>query len=295
MLADLHTHSTFSDGSLSPNELIDLASDHWVSALAITDHDEAGAFLAVKEYADKKGIELIAGVELSIECPLSTGGHVHLVGLFIDAQNEALRIALYDLKTARHDRALKMIEKLTAVGLRLDADELCSAAGNGCIGRPHIALMLKQKGLVSSLGEAFKKYLGRDGPAYVPKKKLPFLQAAEIIHQAGGIAILAHPISLRFPTYESLGKEILRLKSLGLDGLEVYCPGSDGYFRDWLLQFANEQQLLVSGGSDFHGKAKPDIQLGRGYGDLFVPLEIVDGLKQSWRKRRETWDVGRDP
>ncbi len=280
MRIDLHTHTNFSDGSLSPQDLIEHVKKYDVGILAITDHDEILANIPAMEYGKNAGVEVIAGVELSIDYPLPGRGHLHLLGLFIDSQNEVLVRKLRWLSAERRNRAAEIIKKLRQNGVDAGLDELAEIVGEGSAGRPHVARLLMDKGVVSSVPEAFYRYLGKDAPAYVPKKKLDIQTAIDAIHQAQGLAILAHPISLGFETYPEIGTEIMKIKALGLDGVEAYYSSHDRYFTKWMADFARENDLVISGGSDFHGQAKPNVQPGTGRGDLRIPVRLADELKQ---------------
>ncbi len=279
MSIDLHTHTNFSDGSLPPEALIDLAVESKIDVLAITDHDEIGALPAAFEYAMSLPIKIVSGVELSIEYDLPGHGHLHIVGLFIDYKNNTLINALNELKQARCDRIKTMVQKVTTLGYDLNIDELNQNIGRGSAGRPHLARMLIEKGIVNDIPEAFSKYLSKGQPAYVPKKKLSAELAIDLIHRAGGLAIVAHPFSLGFSTYPEIGREILKLKALGLDGLEAYYTSHNVYLTKWLLDFARENGLLISGGSDFHGDPRPEIQLGSGLSNLNIPYSVFENLK----------------
>ena len=284
-MIDLHLHTTCSDGSLKPKELVDKVSARGIKAIAITDHDEICGCAEAVEYAKGKNITVIPGVELSIDYPLQGKNHLHLLGLFIDVHNELLNNALERLRAARRSRAKRIVEKLKQIGYDLTYEELSKSAGDGSIGRPHVAALLRQKGIVKQEAEAFRYFLGRGGPAYVPKEKMDLNSAIEVIHKAKGLAMLAHPISLGYKTYELLGKEILKWQGLGLDGIEAYYSRHDRYLTDWLLAFARQHGLAVSGGSDFHGKAKPDIQPGSGYGNLKIPYHVYEDLISYWQQK----------
>ncbi|MGA1868088.1 MAG: PHP domain-containing protein [bacterium] len=284
MAIDLHTHTHYSDGTLSPIELIDYAQRSGVSILAVTDHDEIGANIPAQIYGKERGVEVIPGVELSIDEP-QENGHVHIIGLFIDPGNQALQDSLYQLKQARTHRAKKIIEKFHLLGIHLHYAELAEVIGHGSAGRPHIAALLIEKKIVSSMDEAFVKYLSKGKPAYVPKKKLKLQPALDLIHRAGGLAILAHPITLDFYSYGHLQAYILKMQGQGLDGIEVFYSSHDFYFTQWLLNFSRKHQLAISGGSDFHGANKPEIQLGSGRGNLHIPVYIVEQLKENKSRR----------
>jgi predicted metal-dependent phosphoesterase TrpH len=166
------------------------------------------------------------------------------------------------------------------MGMNISQNELDEITKGGSIGRPHIGQLLLQKGYVDSVAQAFHDYLGRGKPAYVPKEKLKIEAAIDVVHRAGGLAILAHPISLGYDNYPRFGEEILKLQALGLDGIEAYYPSHDRYFTQWLLDFAAQHDLAVSGGSDFHGKAKPDIKPGVGFGNMNIPFSVYEALER---------------
>lgn len=278
-MIDLHTHTNFSDGSLSPAQLVEEALRREVGVLAITDHDEVGAVGPALTYAKDRAIEIVSGVELSIDYELQGKAHLHLLGLFVDHNNEPLRSALFELKSARRERMLEMVSKINALGYPVGVNEIEEQVGYGSAGRPHLASIMVKKGYVTDLYEAFVRYLSKGRPAYVPKKKLKIEPAINLIHSAGGLAILAHPFSLGYDVYDQLGREILKLKETGLDGIEVYYSNHDRYLTQWLHEFALKNDLLMSGGSDFHGAVKPEINLGRGLGNLQIPFEIYKNLK----------------
>ena len=278
MSIDLHTHTNFSDGSLSPEALVDLAIKKKTEVLAITDHDEVGAIHPAMQHSINFPIEIVAGVELSIEYQLQGHGHLHILGLFIDYNNEELITNLDKLKQARYDRIKIMVQKVKALGFDLDVNELEKYVGQGSAGRPHLARILVEKGIVKDIPDAFSKYLSKGRPAYVPKTKLSAQAAIDLIHHAGGLAIIAHPYSLGYATYPEMGREILKLKAMGLDGLEAYYTSYNVYLTNWLLEFAKENNMLISGGSDFHGEPKPEIQLGSGSGNLSIPYSVYEKL-----------------
>ena len=152
--------------------------------------------------------------------------------------------------------------------------------GHGSAGRPHVASLLMKEGYARSMIDGFRRFLGKGCPGYVPKKKLAIVPAIDLIHDAGGLAILAHPVSLNYPNYPRLGREILKLTEIGLDGIEVFYSSHDRYLTKWLLDFARQHNLAVSGGSDFHGTTKPDVQPAVGRGNLRIPPLIADLLRE---------------
>ena len=276
MPVDLHTHTTHSDGSLSPTELVALARKKNLSAIAITDHDILSANKEASTISKDLELKVIAGVELSVDFPLPQMGHLHIVGLFIDPENNDLNKALSSLRNNRLKRNQNILNLLKKLNKEVTADELNLEAGVGSIGRPHIAEAMMKKGYVKSRKEAFDLYLQKGAPAYVDRMRLPADQAIELIHQAGGITILAHPQSLGYKSLTEAGDTILKLKNLGLDGIEVYNSGQDSQLTTQKLTFAREHHLVVSGGSDFHGNVKPEFHLGSANVPDWVYEELVN-------------------
>ena len=286
MAVDLHLHTNHSDGSLSPEELVDLLQTFGVSTFAITDHDTVSAVKQAERYASSKGMRLIPGVELSIDYPLPATAHLHLLGLFIDIENSSLNEALHKLRMEREKRAALIIKKLNELGLQLNQQSLQNISRQESIGRPHIARMLLKNGVVQSVGEAFQKYIGRNGPAYVPKKKFNLSEAITLIHRADGLAIVAHPISLGAESPAQILSRLDELLAYGIDGLEAYYSGHSEQLTQVLLEYARQHGLAVSGGSDFHGEAKKEIQPVIGRGNLSIPDEIVPELLKHYNKRK---------
>jgi len=279
MAVDLHTHTTFSDGSLSPQQLVDKAVSYALTAIAITDHDEIGANRIALEYAEDQALEIVPGAEFSIDIPLSGTAHLHLLGLFLDIDNSQLQEVLNDLRKARKSRAFEILNKLNAEGMDLKREELEKITGQGSAGRPHVAQLLIKNNVVSSVWEAFNKYLSKDRVGYVPKKKLKLKDAINLIHTAKGLAVLAHPISLKHRKYKETEAFLRELKYIGLDGVEAYYASHTKNFTSYLINAAKRNNLLISGGSDFHGTNKPDTDLGRGRGNLVVPDSVYFDLK----------------
>ena len=285
MAIDLHTHTTHSDGTFTPENLIKLAKEQQLSAIAITDHDIATANDEGLYYSKKLGLNYIPGVELSIRHELPGSGHLHLLGLFIDHKDHNLNKALDYLRDERSKRNQIILTRLEELGKPLSMEELQQEAGEGSVGRPHIAHLMMKKGYVLNVKEAFRKFLTNGAPAYVDKEKLEAARAIELIHDAGGMAVISHPISLGFRLYADIADEIITLKKLGLEGVEVYYPSHSKNINNWLRKFARDNDLLMTGGSDFHGAVKPEIQLGAGYGDLEVPDQVYWDLVAYMDKR----------
>ena len=273
---DLHTHTTASDGSDSPARLIILAEKAGLAAVSITDHDTTAGLPEGKMQAGELGMEFIPGLELSVAFPQ---GNMHLLGYYIDEGDEGLQEVLKRVQAARARRNPRILEKLSALGIHVTMKELEDMARGGQIGRPHIARALVSKGYVRSVGQAFDRYLKKGGPAYAPKSILGPREAIETIREAGGVPVLAHPFSLLATSSEELEKIVIDLKAKGLMGMECYYSEHDEAFTALCLSIAEKNSLVVTGGSDYHGMAKPYIRLGRGKGNLQIPYTCVEALK----------------
>jgi len=275
-VVDLHTHSTASDGTLSPRELVYLAKKVGLKALALTDHDTIDGLPEAYQTAKEEGLPFLCGVEISVK--FDGPGHFHLLGYFLEPPEE-LKEVLDKLKSARAERNKKMVEKLRELGIDITLEELKSLA-SGEIGRPHFAYLLVKKGYVKSIEEAFERYLKKGAPAYFPKALLTEEEAISAIKKAKGIPVLAHPITLKLSD-EALRSYLIRLKELGLMGVEVYYSEHTKEYTKFLERLADELALIKTGGSDFHGQNKPDIKLGLGFGNLRVPDECFYKLKKA--------------
>lgn len=260
MTADLHTHTTASDGTLTPTELIQAAADLDISLLAITDHDTIAGIAEAQTAAKSVGIRLLPGVELSAEGP---PGKCHLLGLSIDPHFAPLRTTLESLSENRRQRNAKMVARLNALGVALTLEEVVSAAPPGAnVGRPHFAAALVAKGAVATIAEAFQRYLGDGAAAHIEKDTLTPAEAIALVHQADGLCFLAHPGLLRLDSHETHESRVLALKKLGLDGIEAYYSAYSPAQEAGFLRLAEKHGLLVTGGSDFHGANKPEVPLG---------------------------------
>jgi len=281
---DLHTHTTASDGSFSPAELVQAADRAGLKAVAITDHDTIAGLSEALAAGQGLDMEVVAGVEISIEVGLKGGAH--LVGLWIRPDNQGLLKGLTRLQEARRQRNPRMLARLNDLGLKLSMDEVLAQAGGKQVGRPHFARALVDKGLARTVGEVFSRWLGAGASAYVPKERLAPGEGIGLIRAAGGVPVLAHPglLDLDRPGLESL---LRKLKGLGLEGLEAYYSEHDEATRRSLESLAARLGLAVSGGSDFHGDNKPQVRLGLGKGDLRVPAALLATLKQRLKRVRE--------
>jgi predicted metal-dependent phosphoesterase TrpH len=272
---DLHTHSTASDGSMSPAELVRHAYDKGLAAIAITDHDTVnGVEQAVKE-GMHLGIEVIPGVEISVDF----NPEMHLLGYFPNGQVHSILKTLEELREKREQRNPRIVNKLNELGFELTLSEAGRLALGGNVGRPHIARVMVDRGYVASIDEAFDSYLASGRPAYFKKDKLtPANGIAEIV-RAGGVPVLAHPIYLGMAG-ERLDQLLGELAGIGLMGVEAYYTENTPEQTTELLQLAMKHRLLVTGGSDFHGRFKPDIEIGSGRGSLKVPYSLLSILRQ---------------
>lgn len=274
---DLHLHTTHSDGSFTPAEIIDLAQKAGVTALAITDHDITTGVSEAAEAGRDRGIEVIPGIEIS-----STFGNseLHILGYFLDCRDEKLNERLATLRESRHRRNPKIIERLQAAGIDISYDEVRALAGTDSVGRPHIARILMEKKVVASAKEAFDQWLAEGRPAYVPRDLPTPAEAIQWIKAAKGLPVLAHPTWVK--TTEGTLTDLVRgLKSDGLDGVEVhYSTHTARQTRDYLA-LAKQLDLLITGGSDFHGLTKPDICVGTGKGTLHIPVSLLGKLKDA--------------
>lgn len=274
-LVDLHTHSSASDGSLSPRELVKYAKKKGAAAISLTDHDTIEGIEAALAAGEENGLEVIPGLEISAQY---TGGTMHILGYYIDPSNPALNQELHRLQEARRERNPKIIARLQALGIPITFDQI-QALARGQIGRPHIAQALLQLGAVSSLKEAFQKYLTKGALAYVEKFRFSPLKAISLILRAGGIPVLAHPFTLNCPSLRDLKVLVEDLKANGLYGVEVFYPEhTEEQTRNYLL-LAKELGLAYTGGSDFHGNNREKADLLCGNGNLEIPYEIVENLK----------------
>lgn len=267
---DFHVHSTFSDGTLTPVELSERASERDVSTFALTDHDEVGGFAGAARRGRELGIEVIAGIELSVS-EEEGRREMHVLGLGIDPEHAELRGCTAELREQRSCRGLAILERLRQLGIELSPARLREIAGEGTLGRPHVARALIEAGVCADPDEAFARFLRRGRPAYVAHVGLAARAAISLIHAAGGIACLAHPLlSVGVDKAGGLEGFVERLVGFGLDGLEVWHPSQNPGQTRRIKRIARRFGLVESGGSDFHGESRPDVELGRGRGGLRV-------------------------
>jgi len=274
-LIDLHAHTTASDGSLAPAQLVQLARDSDLSAVAITDHDSIDGVAAGLAAGADLDFEVVPGVDLSTDL---RGKTVHVLGYFIAGADDRLAEKLAWAKRVRAERNDRIVARFNELGIAMTLDEVRAEAGGDVVGRPHFARVLVKKGAVATVQEAFDVYLDRRGKAYVPKFRFTPEESVSLILQAGGLPVLAHPGLYKWAPLER-DDAVGELGALGLVGLEVlystHLPAQVLIFHD----IARRHRLLPTGGSDYHGQTKPDIKLGSGLGDLQVPYAWLTALK----------------
>jgi hypothetical protein len=274
---DLHLHTTHSDGSFSPSDVLAFAKTAGVTALAITDHDIVAGIPEAMEIGDRLGIEIIPGVEISSRYGDS---ELHILGYCFDWRQPQLNERMKTLRESRHDRNPRIIQRLNELGLPVTYEEVRDLAGTESVGRPHIARVLMNKKLVNSAKEAFDRYLAEGRPAFVPRQLPDPTEAVTWIREAGGVAVLAHPTWVK-ETSEGLSRLVEQLKEAGLGGIEVHYSTHNAKQTGQYLNLAKRLDLLVTGGSDFHGVTKPDIFVGTGRGDLKVSDKLLEPLKKA--------------
>jgi Predicted metal-dependent phosphoesterases (PHP family) len=266
---DLHVHTTASDGTVSPADIVALAESIGLVAVAITDHDTVAGLAEGRAAA--RTVEVVAGIEISVQIE---EGSIHVLGLWLDHTSPILFRRLEDLLNSRIKRNTQIIARLAELGMPVPMEEVAALAGGTVVGRPHFAEVLRRHGYVESTEQAFEKFLNRGRPAYVDRMRLSPPEAFSLFHQAGGIAVLAHPGHIP-STPENLERTLQRWKDQGLDGLEVYHPDHGPEYVALFRQMARRVGLAESGGSDFHGSNRTAIQLGAAH----APAEILSGLR----------------
>jgi hypothetical protein len=273
---DLHTHTNVSDGALAPEVLVERAAAVGLHHLAITDHDAVDALPAAVQRARLKGLDLIPGIELSTDIP---HGEVHLLGYYVDYQDADLLDMLEAMRDSRLNRARRMVEKLAELGMPVEWERVKELAGEGSVGRPHVAQAMLEKGYVATMAEAFERWIGREGPAYVERYKLTPAEAIALVRRVGGVPVLAHPLEI--PDLENM---VAELTAHGLLGLECYYGRYTESQVAYLVALADKYGLIHTGGTDFHGLPNmDDVPLGGTY----VPILCVEELKAAYARLRE--------
>jgi predicted metal-dependent phosphoesterase TrpH len=262
-MIDLHTHSRASDGELTPPELLQFARKRGLAAIALTDHDTIDGLEEAREEAIRQGIQFIPGIELDVGYePVTRNGEFHLLGLGLKTIGPGFREALRDIRRKREERNLLILERIEEeLGVKVDYGEVQAISGGGALGRPHFATLLVNRRIVKNQEQAFAKYLGKGRPLYMEKEKLGFSQALGLIREAGGIPVLAHPLSLRL-SWGKLPAFITTLAAQGLAGIEAWHPSAKVQACKRLEALGKSLGLYITAGSDFHGSFRPDRKLG---------------------------------
>ncbi|MCM8774904.1 MAG: PHP domain-containing protein [Candidatus Omnitrophica bacterium] len=286
---DLHLHTTHSDGSYAPAELIRYCKLKHLDCVAVTDHDTMSSFGECQEEAHTQGIELVPGVEISAQF---APGTLHVLGYFVSSEHHELKYVLEDVQRARRERNPKIVQKLNEAGIEITLAEVIQETYGQTeippgkqLGRPHFANVLVTKGVVRDQEEAFCKYLAKGKSAYVDKRRVRKEEAIRLIHEAGGVASLAHPVQMRLSA-EDLEKEVDYLVNCGLQGIEVYSSCHRPEDIKLYLKLAKRFRLVATGGSDFHGANKPDVEIGCMGKGVHLGYEVIEALKSRILKNR---------
>ncbi len=275
-MVDLHIHSTFSDGTFTPTQLAKRARENNLKVMSITDHDNIDGLIQGRKAAEKLGITFIDGIEISANF---NGKDVHILGYFLDLKDSSFLKWLKILQEKRFNRILKTLKKLEKLGIELDIEEVKSEASGGILGRPHIANLMVKKGYVYSLDAAFDKYLADGKPCYVPKVGVGVVEVLKVLKSNRAIVSLAHPHLINYP-YDTVVNIIDLLVNNGLDGIELHYPFIDIRKKQRLMKISKKRNLVITGGSDFHGtnRNKVDINMGK------IPIDIYEELREKKNK-----------
>jgi predicted metal-dependent phosphoesterase TrpH len=280
MAVDLHTHSERSDGSDTPAQVVELAAQANVQGLSLTDHDTIDGLETAALRATELGVEFLTGIELSVHTSRRT---IHLLGYGFDPAHAELVVTLQNQQRSRLARNTQLIEKLVALGYEISLDEVVAKTDGGSVGRPHFASVLLDKGYVDSIDHAFTELLADGCPAYVERRELAASDAIALIHRAGGAAIWAHPTRNSSIDENHFRTELEELLEVGLDGFECWYSRFTPELRRRMVRIARKYGVVPTGGSDYHGSYKPDLSIGRGTGDLQIPFEVFDELRDRAR------------
>ncbi|MFZ0014062.1 MAG: PHP domain-containing protein [Acidimicrobiia bacterium] len=276
MIVDLHTHSTASDGSDRPARLIELAATVGLGCIALTDHDTQEGLPEAAEAAARLAIDLVPGVELSLDY---ADGGMHLVVLWLEPGEGPLQDRLPALQQGRGARNEQIVDRLNELGMPITLEEVVAESGGGTVGRPHIAAVMMRHGYVPDIRTAFDIWLGAGRPAYASRPRLGPEEAISLARESGAVPILAHPHTLGITTATEMADLLSRLVAAGLVGLEAHYSSYRRHERAGYADLARRFGLVPSGGSDYHGVYKPGLALGAGYGDLIVTGETVERLR----------------
>mgnify|MGYP001050179134 CR=1 FL=1 len=277
---DLHIHTTASDGSLPPQDILTLAIKLGIKAISLTDHDSVEGIKTLLATGNSHPIELLSGVEISAAPPpgFNLSGSIHILGYGINVEDKKLNEMLDRQQQARINRTPQIIARLNELGIEVGLIDIQAKSDNSQIGRPHIAQWLIENDHAASMDDAFNRYLGKGRPAYIEKARIPMADAIQLIRTAGGLAVLAHPGLIDVQETNLYEQLLVELMSMGLQGIEVFYPEHSPQQETFFKQLAAKLGLIISGGTDFHGDINPDIQLGIGKGDLHIPYAVYESI-----------------
>ncbi len=271
---DLHTHSNCSDGSMTPTELVAHAAERGLKAIALSDHDTVAGIDEALEAGKRYGVEIVPAIEFSVQSETET----HILGFYIDHKCDRLREALENINKVRWQRTVNTCENLRRLGFDVTMEEALKIAPSGLIGRAHFARILMEKGYTKSVKEGFDKYLANGRPAYDGTQYLTAEAAVRLIDEIGGVSFVAHPHLIRLGD-EELREFLVALKSYGLCGIEGYYNEYTQEMQDYFQSLAKELKLEISGGTDYHAKMKPHIEIGIGQGNMRIPYSVLENIK----------------
>ncbi len=271
---DLHLHTTHSDGTLSPTELVDLCAQKGLKVIAISDHDSTEGVAEARSAATKHGIEIIPAIELSTDVP---DNEIHMLGYFVDIEDTGFQDLLREFRAGREDRGRQMVERLRQLGMEITWEEVELIADGAAVGRPHIAQAMIDRGYVSEWQEAFERYIGRTGPAYVERTRLEPEEAVQVLLKNGALPVMAHPLYYEREDTQKLRRVVASLKEAGMIGLEVHYGEFSESEIDMLANIAAELDLVPCGGSDYHASGKPGEIIP---GEAGPPMSTVEALRE---------------
>lgn len=280
-MIDLHSHSVYSDGTNTPAELVVMAEESGLKALALTDHDTTAGIPYLLSAAKNALVEAVPGIELSAECERGT---MHILGYFIDHTCQTLQDKINTVQSGREERNVEILKRLNKLGYTLLWSDVEQQAGRDVVGRPHFAAALVERGHVKNKKAAFDLLLAKGRPGYAERYRYTASECIDLIYQAGGVSVLAHPVTL-YLRDAPLRALMAELKGLGLGGIETYYSAHPRDVVDKYIGWAKELDLICTGGTDFHGANTPDLKLGSGFGQLQVPDEVLDQLKAAIPRR----------
>ncbi len=275
-MIDMHVHSSASDGTFAPSDLLAEAKKAGLCAMALTDHDTMDGIEEAQQAANELGIELVPGVEISTEY---NGREIHVLGYYVSQESPRLKAMLEEFRDFRATRNVRMVERLREEGFSITMEQLREKFPDSVLTRAHMSRFLCDTGQLPDTRTAFSKYLGENCCCYIDRPKISPADAVELIREAGGLAVLAHPVLCNLPDEELL-EMIAEMKQAGMCGLEAVYSENTADDEAHMKKLAEEFDLCVTGGSDFHGKNKPDIQLGKGKGNLHIPYAYLQSLKE---------------